>query len=450
MRAGREAAGRDETARKLVHLGSGGLAFLLRFLTPWEAAGCAAGALAFNLFALPRVGGARLFRPEERRAPWRSGIVLYPLSVLLLIVLFRDRVEVAAAGWGIMAAGDAAAGAAGRRFGRLPLPWNRSKTVLGSLAFAASAALAAWALLTWMGRGPAAAALLALPTALFAAFVESLPWRLDDNLTVPLLSALFLRGLLEIDPARLAASRSDLLARFLAGIVLNAALALLSRRLRLVDGSGAVAGMVVGTLTLAFGGPAAFAVLMSFFVLGSAATRAGLRRKERLGVAQEKRGARSARHALANCGVAVYLALLVAGTATPGMFALAFVCAYATAAFDTVSSEVGQAYGGRPILITTLRPVPPGTNGAISWMGTGAGALAALVVGGLAAATGLLPPDLLGVVVIAAFIGSTADSLLGATLEAKGLMDNDAVNFSNTLAGALAGLGLAELMAMAV
>jgi len=52
--------------------------------------------------------------------------------------------------------------------------------------------------------------------------------------------------------------------------------------------------------------------------------------------------------------------------------------------------------------------------------------------------------------VIAAFIGSTADSLLGATLEAKGLMDNDAVNFSNTLAGALAGLGLAELMAMAV
>jgi len=432
-----------------VHLGAGGLAFLLRFLTPWEAAGCAAGAFAFNLLALPRVGGARLFRAEERRAPWRSGIVLYPLSVLLLIVLFRDRLEVAAAGWGIMAAGDAAAGAAGRRFGRLPLPWNRSKTVLGSLAFAASAALASWVLLAWMGRGPAAAALLAIPTALFAAFVESLPWRLDDNLTVPLLSGLFLRGLVEIDPARLAASRSDLLARFLAGILLNAAFALLFRRLRVVDGSGAVAGMVVGALTLAFGGPAGYAVLMSFFVLGSAATRAGLRRKERLGIAQEKHGARSARHALANCGVAVYLAFLAAGTATPGLFALAFVCAFATAAFDTVSSEVGQAYGGRPILITTLRPVPAGTNGAISWMGTGAGALAALAVGGLAAATGLLPPALLGVVLIAAFIGSTADSLLGATLEAKGMMDNDAVNFSNTLVGALAGLGLAELMAMA-
>jgi uncharacterized protein (TIGR00297 family) len=140
--------------------------------------------------------------------------------------------------------------------------------------------------------------------------------------------------------------------------------------------------------------------------------------------------------------VGVYLAVLAAGAGTPAPFLLAFVCAYATAAFDTVSSEVGQAFGGRPVLITTLRRVPPGTDGAVSFIGTLAGAAAALLVAGLAAALGLLAPERLGIVALAAFVGSTADSVLGATLEARGLMDNEAVNFSNTLIGALAGMGL--------
>jgi uncharacterized membrane protein len=52
-------------------------------------------------------------------------------------------------------------------------------------------------------------------------------------------------------------------------------------------------------------------------------------------------------------------------------------------------------------------------------------------------------PRAIPVVLLAAFIGSSADSVLGATLETKGLMDNEAVNFSNTLIGALAGILLA-------
>src|SRR2546426_8937905 len=146
-----------------------------------------------------------------------------------------------------------------------------------------------------------------------------------------------------------------------------------------------IAGFVVGVLTFTFAGWRGFLVLISFFILGSTSTRLGLRRKERLGIAQEKKGARSARHALANCGVAVYLAFLAATATTPEIFSLAFVCAYATAAFDTVSSEIGRAYGGRPVLITTFRPVPAGTHGAGSRLGTLAGAAAAgaLLAGGV-------------------------------------------------------------------
>lgn len=441
--------GTSETARKALHFGAGGLAFLLAYLTPLQAALLATAAIAFNRFLFPRIGGEVIYRRDELASPWRSGVLLYPTAVLLLVVLFHDRLEVAAAGWGIMAAGDGAAGIIGRRFGRRTIPWNRSKTVEGSAAFALASGVFACAILFWMGRGPLEAAFLAVPTCLFAAFVESLPWRLNDNLTVPLLSALFLRGLLEVDPGRLRESAAGLGSALAAGILVNLGLAALFRRSGAVDASGMIAGFLIGVLTWTFAGGEGFVILLTFFVLGSAATRLGYRRKERAGIAQEKKGARSARHALANCGVAVYLAFLIASAASPAVFVLAFVCAYATAAFDTVSSEVGQAYGGRPVLITTLRPVPAGTDGAISWLGTLAGALAALAVAGVAAFTGVFDPDLTGVVLVAAFVGSTADSLLGATLEARGLMDNEAVNFFNTLVGSLAGIGLAALASAA-
>ncbi len=439
--------GLREERRKAVHLAVGGFAFLLRGLTAPQAAACALLAVLFNRFVLPAVAPT-LFTPEERRAPWRSGIVLYPTAVLALILLFHERMEVAAAAWGLMAAGDSSAALIGRRFRRAPVPWNRSKSLRGMAAFVVAGGLAAWVLLVWMGRGMVEAALLAAPTALFASLIESWPWRLNDNLTVPLLSALFLRGLLEVDAGRLASAVAGLPRALLLGVLLNLALGILARRAGTVDRSGMHAGFAVGLVTYVCAGWRGFSILLTFFVLGSGATFVGYRRKARAGIAQSKKGARSARHALANCGVGVYLAFLVCASATPSMFATALVCAYATAAFDTVSSEVGQAYGGRPVLITTLRPVPAGTNGAVSWLGTLAGVLAAAVLGGLAEVTGLigtgLPP--LAIVMGAAFVGSTADSLLGATLEVRGVMDNEEVNFSNTLVGAIAGMVLATLV----
>src|SRR5260221_11183683 len=112
----------SERSRKLVHAGAGALAFLLRDLEPWQAIGCALVAVFFNRFVLRALGGGRLFRGDERRHPGGSGIGIYPFSVLLLLVLFRNRMEVAAAAWGVLAAGGAAAGALRRRGGRRAPP----------------------------------------------------------------------------------------------------------------------------------------------------------------------------------------------------------------------------------------------------------------------------------------------------------------------------------------
>jgi uncharacterized protein (TIGR00297 family) len=169
-------------------------------------------------------------------------------------------------------------------------------------------------------------------------------------------------------------------------VLVNAAVAALSYFAGAVNFSGVVGGFIVGSVILYCGGWGAFGLLVIFFVFGSLATKLGYRKKADLGVAQEDKGRRGARHAFANCGAPAAAALVFRlGSHLLGgdyRWALvAFAGAFATAIFDTVSSEIGQLYGKHPFLITTLRPVPVGTDGAVSVEGTLAGLAAGAALG---------------------------------------------------------------------
>ena len=95
----------------------------------------------------------------------------------------------------------------------------------------------------------------------------------------------------------------------------------------------------------------------------------------------------------------------------------------------------------------TFKRVAPGTSGAMSLEGTVAGVAGATLLGALAAAVGLIPSSALVVVVAGATIGSLAESLLGATLEAPGILNNDMLNFLNTAIAAGAAVLVAGLVA---
>jgi len=188
--------------------------------------------------------------------------------------------------------------------------------------------------------------------------------------------------------------------------------------------------------------------MIAFFVLGSAATKLGYRRKAARGIAQERGGARGWQNAWANGGVPAALALL-AGMAPVGLrdlLGIAYAASVATAAADTCSSEVGKAYGKRTFLITTLRPVPPGTEGAVSLEGTLAGLAGALVVAAAGVATGLLDGSAALVVTTAGLVGSLAESLLGTVAEKRGWLDNNQLNAANTAIGALVAMALVRLL----
>jgi uncharacterized protein (TIGR00297 family) len=176
--------------------------------------------------------------------------------------------------------------------------------------------------------------------------------------------------------------------------------------------------------------------LVSVFALTWISTRFGYRRKEKLGTAEQPDG-RTALQVLANLAVAASCAALSALTGKVA-FLLAISAALSEAAADTVSSELGQARSVRARLITTWEEVPAGTDGGVSWIGTLAGIAAAAAVSLVCVLTGLISIKWLGVSIAGAVAGMITDSYLGALLERRNLLNNDAVNFLGTLAAACA------------
>lgn len=426
-------------------MGVGLIAFSLHYLGPFWAAILAAVALASNIFVLPRVGGRKLWRDAEHQSGTSLGIILYPLAVLLLILAFYKRLEVAAAAWGILAFGDGMASLVGMSMGRSKLPWNPRKSWAGTIAYVFFGTLASTALLIWTPRDHVYSLGFALAvcfaTSVVAAALESLPQGLDDNIGVPLVSGLFLLGLVLTEGNWGEFFHQEGMAlRLLIAVLVNVALAAAAYAARTVDWSGVIAGFLVGFLIYLFLDWRGYLLLLTFFVIGSACTKFGYKRKAAAKLAQENKGRRGMRHALANAGVATACALFSALAPSPAIsvvFALAFAGAFATAAADTASSEIGQLLGRRTFLITTFRPVPRGTEGAVSLEGTLAGVFASLVIAALGAALHLFSWKGVPAVVLAAFVGTTFESLVGAALEKRQLLDNEALNFLNTLVGAL-------------
>jgi uncharacterized protein (TIGR00297 family) len=417
-----------ELSRKLVHAGMGLFALALKWLTWPQALLCAAIALAFNLFVMPRIGRG-IYREGGKKID--VGIVSYAGVVLALILLFRNHLEIAAAVWGMLAFGDPAAEIAGRTIGGAKLPWNREKTWAGFAGCLLVGGLAGTALYLFVSGAPLERDVLpALAGASLAfALLESVRAGIEDNLVAPLPAAFVLFGLLENGIG----ARGPSL--FLA-VAVNAVLGLSGGFLRIVTPSGAVAGFLVGTVILAVGGIEPYILLWTFFLLGTIATKWGYAAKAARGVAQEKGGRRGAAHVLANCGVPA--AILICWP-IPVLYASALAAALA----DTLGTEFGTLFGKRSFSPWSFRSLPPGTPGAVSSAGTAAGFLGATLIG----LVGFVLNWILAVdVLLVGFAGAAGSYLESAFVDLgrrRGFrLDHEFANAFNTFAGALITFGV--------
>jgi uncharacterized protein (TIGR00297 family) len=438
-----------ELFRQAVHIGAGFLALSLRWVDPLQLSWLAAAGLFFNAVILPRLGGLGLWRREEgwnRRAP---GILLYPLTVLLLLLIFCRRPEVAAAGWGLLAFGDGAASLVGLAWGRRRLPWNPAKSWAGLTAYWLLGGGAVGVLVQWVAPGDFEARFVwavSFAVALVAALLESMPTRLDDNLAVPLIGALLLVCCLWTEGFWIQLTSLSWVVRLVMALIVNVLLAGVAYQMEALDRSGWIAASVIGSVVLGFLGWRGYLLLLLFFLLGSLATQVGYRHKASRGVAQSSLGRRSAWNVLANGSVAAVCALFSLITPFPEIFIVAFAGAIASATADTLESEIGQLRGGPTLLITRLEFVPVGTDGGVSAAGTMAGALGSLAVAACGGVLGLYTAGMVAVVALAGLVATLLESAVGASLERRGHVGNDAVNLFNTLSGALLAVGLVRLL----
>jgi uncharacterized protein (TIGR00297 family) len=265
------------------------------------------------------------------------------------------------------------------------------------------------------------------------------------------------------------------------GFVLSSLIAWLAYRRAALTKSGVVGAILTGTAIFGFGGLDWGLLLIVFFVSSSLLTRYKQAAKVKVADQFAKGGPRDLWQALANGGLAALIALaygLTGAMRVPLLFA--FVGAMAEANADTWATELGILSRETPRMITTRKPVAPGTSGGVTWDGTGSALAGAMLIAGLAALFRWLARPPVGVAVVlllvgalAGVVGALVDSLLGATVQGiyycdacrketerelhrcgnrtrlvRGwrALNNDWVNLIGTLVGAVVAGGLGALL----
>lgn len=273
----------------------------------------------------------------------------------------------------------------------------------------------------------------------------------------------------------------------LVGVIITLLIAIFAFKKRQLSEKGVISAMGVGIVIFALGGWSWFLLLVSFFVSSSAWSKYKRKQKEEFAAEHEKGDIRDAWQVLANSLFATVLAAVHFLQPDAAWFA-AFAAAVAAVTADTWATEIGMLDGRVFSLFGAKNPVR-GQSGVVSLLGLAASLGASLLIAGLAVGfnavnnylarsgfSDVFYPQFIGdvnfvlIVMAAGFVGSVADSVFGATLQARyvcerdgqpterlqhscgsktklvkgfAVIDNDSVNFLASVVGGLLAYGLA-------
>jgi len=191
---------------------------------------------------------------------------------------------------------------------------------------------------------------------------------------------------------------------------------------------------------------------VAYFVLGSLVTKVKMKEKVMLSIAEKREGARGPENVWGSAAIAMLCALM--SYITPDehgkvLYKLAYVSSISTKLSDTFGSEIGKAYGKNCYLVTNLKKVPRGTEGAVSIEGTVAGIVGSFIMATMGQYLGLINGAKQFIsVVIASFVATTIESIIGASFQQGQYewLTNELVNLINTLIGALIGVLLQSVI----
>ncbi len=395
-------------------------------------------------------------RPHQKIVPasslWGFSFAIFIMSLLSVILGYTEYefpVYILGASIFITTAGGFGAAYVRKRGVKKPQLDRKFISATSSIALILFGALSACAVAywttAWMDIPISLSQLffLALIGGVTCALLESIPSRADKYLTLMLGTGMVMWLFASFGYY---VNFSHLSAAFIFSLFL----AYLAYRMDVADVSAMLAATLLGVLIIVFTNMNWYLILITFFLLGGAFTKYQYNYKVMRGIAQGKGGVRSYENVLGNSITALILAVAYGVyhelyPALAPVLLFAYLGAVATATGDTLASEIGETNRGKPILITTLKPVKPGTDGGISWLGESVSIGGSAAIAILALVLGVIDmnPDSvvtyfvwLVIVIFGGFAGTNFDSLLGATLQQKGWLSNSGVNLVATIGGA--------------
>ena len=457
--------GSPEITRKLVHILTGLLIF---FAPELFVSGIPAITLAV-IFIAVNYGAVRFGLLQGMHGTNRQsyGTVYYPLSFLILVLLFWDSAPIIISiAILILALSDAAAAIVGEN---LPSAHNYfltsdKKSYEGSAAMFITTSIIVIAAV-WKENLPYESIVvfqIVVAVSLFVTVWEAISSKGFDNLTVPL-SAAFVLHYFFVDHPHLDIQQMS------HAIVLAGIIAAVSFRFHFLTPSGSLATFLLATVIYGVGGWKWTIPIFVFFVASSLLSKYKKSKKKKFETVFDKSDKRDEGQVVANGGVAGMIVLLWYAVPEWSQLYYVYLATIAAVTADTWGTEIGILGKGKPVSITSFKKVEPGTSGGVSLTGLAGGIMgSALIVlsawlfdpAGITAVTA-------GIVIFAGFTGSLVDSIAGATIQAQyrsvdgtsterthfhgsqttlisGIrwFDNDSVNWMCALAGAVCALAL--------
>ncbi|KAG6552165.1 hypothetical protein Mapa_006267 [Marchantia paleacea] len=216
---------------------------------------------------------------------------------------------------------------------------------------------------------------------------------------------------------------------------------------------GILSAYILGSIIWrAYGGQGLLTIVL-FYIIGTGATKLKLKQKQKEGIAEQRSGRRGPASVWGSGTAGALCALCtifeVGGPEIAPLWQLGYLASLCTKLSDTISSEIGKAYGKTTYLVTSFSIVPRGTEGAVSLEGTLAGLLAAVFLA--ASSYALNQVDATGAIIaiLASQIANLFESVLGATLQGRAgfeWLSNDLVNVANITIGATVAIFAQKLL----
>lgn len=417
--------GSPEITRKLVHILTGVLIFFAPelFVSGIPALLLAVSFIVIN-FAAIQMGLLKGMHGTHRHS---YGTVYYPLSFLILVLLFWDSEQyIISVSILILALGDAAAAIVGENL-RHP---HEYRLTSDKKSFEGSAAML---VTTWIIVVAAIAhyklaetyydmMVIGCTTALFVTMWESISSKGFDNLTVPLSAALMLHYVC-------VPSTSHNPGQMTTAVILGSIIAVGSYHSKFLSAGGAVATFLLATIIFGIGGWAWTVPILTFFIASSLLSKFGRVRKRTLDRKFDKSDTRDEGQVAANGGVAGMILLLWYIVPGDGTLYVLYLTSLAAVTADTWGTEIGTLSKTKPVSIVTFNPVEPGTSGGVSIVGFFGSILGAslIVLSGWIMTEQTISLTISIKIIGSGLFGSIVDSLCGATLQAQYRSDDGLV-----------------------